>query len=164
MIQRVQSIFLFLAALLLVAALFFPLWSEVDTQKLIRAELNVYELRYEKINEDGSRGELINVKQTFYLSIFLFVGAAIAMFSIFQYKNRLRQIQLGALNSLVIAGSFLVAIFVYIRKAELLVNQEAQGNYEIGFYLPIIALICNSIANRFIRKDENLVRSADRLR
>lgn len=164
MIQRVQSIFLLAAAILLVVALFFPLWSETDIQKQERAELNVYELRYEKINEDGSRGELINVKQTFYLSIFLFVGAGIALFSIFQYKNRLRQIQLGALNSLVIAASFLVALFVYIRKAEVLVNLEAQGEYEMGFYLPIVALICNSIANRFIRKDENLVRSADRLR
>ena len=164
MIQRIQTVFLLVAAILLVAALFFPLWSETDSQKQERAELNVYELRYEKINEDGSRGELINVKQTFYLSIFMFVGAAIALFSIFQYKNRLRQIQLGALNSLVIAASFLVAIFVYIRKAELLVDPELQGNYEIGFYLPIVALICNSIANRFIRKDEKLVRSADRLR
>ncbi len=164
MIQRVQSVLLLVAAILLVAALFFPLWSETDTQKLERAELNVYELRYEKINEDGSRGELINVKQTFYLSIFLFVGAAIALFSIFQYKNRLRQIQLGALNSLVIAGSFMVGYFVYISKAEVLVNPSAQGDFEIGFYLPIVALLCNSIANRFIRKDENLVRSADRLR
>lgn len=164
MIQRVQSVLLLVAAILLVAALFFPLWSETDTQQLERAELNVYELRYEKINEDGSRGELINVKQTFYLSIFLFVGAAIALFSIFQYKNRLRQIQLGALNSLVIAASFMVGYFVYITKAEALVNPEAQGDFQLGFYLPIVALICNSIANRFIRKDENLVRSADRLR
>lgn len=164
MIQRVQTIFLLVAAILLVAALFFPLWSETDLNKQERAELNVYELRYEKVNADGSRGELINVKQTFYLSIFLFVGAGIALFSIFQYKNRLRQIQLGALNSLVIAASFMVGYFVYINKAELLVNPSAQGEFELGFYLPIVALICNSIANRFIRKDENLVKSADRLR
>lgn len=164
MIQRIQSIFLLLAALLLLTALFFPLWSETDFDKLERAELNVYELRYEKINADGTRGELINLKETFYLSIFLFAGAGIAMFSLFQYKNRLRQIQLGALNSLVIGASFMVAYFVYITKAELLVKPEVQGSFGIGFYLPIVALILNSIANRFIRKDEKLVRSADRLR
>lgn len=164
MIQRIQSVFLLLAALLLVAALFFPIWSETDFDKLERAELNVYELRYEKITEDGSRSELIDLKQTFYLSIFLFVGAAIALFSIFQYKNRLRQIQLGALNSLVIGASFLVSYLVYITKAELLVKPETQGDFGLGFYLPIVALILNSIANRFIRKDEKLVRSADRLR
>lgn len=164
MIQRIQSVFLLLAAILLMAALFFPLWSETDTQKLERAELNVYELRYEKINADGTRAELINSKDTFYLSIFLFVGAAIALFSIFQYKNRLRQIQLGALNSLIIAASFMVGYFIYVTKAEALVDPNQQGDFEMGFYLPIVALICNSIANRFIRKDENLVRSADRLR
>jgi hypothetical protein len=45
-------------------------------------------------------------------------------------------------------------------------NQSAAGfeNYEIGFFLVIIAMICNILANRFIRRDENLVRSADRMR
>jgi hypothetical protein len=34
----------------------------------------------------------------------------------------------------------------------------------MGLYLPIAAMICNILANRFIRRDENLVRSADRMR
>ena len=33
-----------------------------------------------------------------------------------------------------------------------------------GLFLPAAALICNMIANRFIRKDERLVRSVDRIR
>lgn len=164
MIQRIQSVLLFLAAIALMVALFFPIWSEVSAEKLERAELNVYELRYEKINEDGSRGELYNSKSSVYISFFFFAGAAIALFSIFQYKNRLRQIQLGALNSLVIGGSVIFTWFVYINKAELLIDPTRQGEFGIGFYLPLVALLLNSFANRFIRKDEKLVRSADRLR
>jgi len=164
MIQRIQSVLLFLAAVTLIVALFFPIWSEVSGEKLERAELNVYELRYEKINPDGSRGELYNSKSTVYISIFFFVGAAIALFAIFQYKNRLRQIQLGALNSLVIGGSIIFSWFMYISKAELLVDPTKQGEFGVGFYLPLVALLLNSFANRFIRRDEKLVRSADRLR
>lgn len=145
-------------------ALFFPIWSEVNVVKMERAELNVYELRYEKINDDGSRGELFNVKSTFYISLFMFVGAAVALVSIFQYKNRLRQIQLGALNSLIIGGSVIFTWFVYISKAELLIDPTKQGQFDVGFYLPLVALLLNSFANRFIRRDEKLVRSADRLR
>lgn len=164
MIQRIQSIFLLLTALVLIATLFFPIWSEVSGESMERAILNVYELRFEKVNDDGTRGELYNVKSTFYISIFMFVGAAIALFAIFQYKNRLRQIQLGALNSLVVGGSIIFTWFVYINKAELLVDATKQGDFGIGFYLPLVALLLNSFANRFIRKDEKLVRSADRLR
>jgi hypothetical protein len=42
--------------------------------------------------------------------------------------------------------------------------QGQHGQYLIGTYLPMGAMVCNLIANRFIRRDENLVRSADRLR
>ncbi len=164
MIQRIQSVFLLLTAVALIVALFFPIWSEVSVEKRERAELNVYELRYEKINDDGSRGEAFNVKNTMYISFFFFAGAAIALISIFQFNNRLRQIQLGALNSLVIGGSVIFSWFVYINKAELLVDPAKQGEFGVSFYLPLVALLLNSFANRFIRKDEKLVRSADRLR
>jgi len=38
------------------------------------------------------------------------------------------------------------------------------GKYGFGLYLPGIAVIGNLLANRFIRRDEKLVREADRLR
>jgi hypothetical protein len=39
-----------------------------------------------------------------------------------------------------------------------------QGDYLLGFYALIAALIFNALANRFIRRDEKLVRGSDRLR
>ena len=39
-----------------------------------------------------------------------------------------------------------------------------EENFDISFFLPIAGIILNMLANRFIRKDEELVRSVDRLR
>ena len=164
MIQRIQSVFLLAAALSLLAALFFPIWSETNSEGTEKVALNVYELRHERLQADGTVAQTINKKDTFYISLFLFAGAAIALIAIFQFKNRLRQIQLGALNSLVTGGGILFTWFVYINKAELVVDPTGQGQFGIGFYLPLAALLLNSLANRFIRRDEKLVRSADRLR
>jgi hypothetical protein len=47
---------------------------------------------------------------------------------------------------------------------ESLLQPELQGNYLMGFYLPVVALLFNLLSNRFIRKDEMLVKSADRIR
>jgi hypothetical protein len=41
---------------------------------------------------------------------------------------------------------------------------HAGGKYDWGLYLPAAAIICNLIANRFIRRDEKLVRDSDRIR
>lgn len=70
------------------------------------------------------------------------------------------QMKLGALNSLLLVGA--IGSSVYL--ASQLVNQFQGGNYGFGLYLPGAAVICNLIANRFIRKDEKLVRDSDRIR
>lgn len=87
----------------------------------------------------------------------------IAWIEIFKYKNRLTQIKLGTLNSLLIAGSLVYLVYLtYKAQSEIL--PIILGEYKIGLFMPAIALVLNSIANRFIRKDEKLVRSVDRIR
>jgi uncharacterized YccA/Bax inhibitor family protein len=91
------------------------------------------------------------------------IGAFIAVVEIFKYKNRLTQIKLGMLNSLVMVASLLLLVILsYFDQKELM--PTIQGIYEPGLFLPAAALIFNSLANRFIRKDEKLVRSIDRIR
>ncbi|MBK7637253.1 MAG: DUF4293 family protein [Saprospiraceae bacterium] len=43
-------------------------------------------------------------------------------------------------------------------------NKANQINDEIGIYLPLIGLIFSILAARYIKKDEDTVRSMDRLR
>jgi hypothetical protein len=87
----------------------------------------------------------------------------ISWIEIFQYKNRMTQIKLGTLNSLLITGALVFLVYLtYKAQSEILPN--ILGEYQLGLFLPAVALVLNSIANRFIRKDEKLVRSVDRIR
>jgi hypothetical protein len=46
----------------------------------------------------------------------------------------------------------------------LIQSNQIKGEYGYAMWLPAIAMLSNLVANRFIRKDEKLVRDADRLR
>jgi Na+-transporting NADH:ubiquinone oxidoreductase subunit NqrE len=108
-------------------------------------------------------GQLVSSKPTFYIAILVVASALVAFYSISRFKNRLLQIKLGALNSLLMAGVLGLTLWIS-RQGEEIFAQPQYGTYSLGLYLPIVAMICNILANRFIRRDENLVRSADRMR
>tara|TARA_B100001057_G_scaffold423226_1_gene445233 strand:- start:216 stop:704 length:489 start_codon:yes stop_codon:yes gene_type:complete len=162
MIQRIQSILLLISAMAMGLMLFFPLWQKVSIIPPEDATLDAFHLAYDVINPTtGSKQSIL--KNTFYIALLGSLSAAISLYSIFQYKNRLRQIQLGSLNSLLI-GMTLGLIMYFVFKAETLLAPTRQGNYLLGFYLPLASLLCNFTANRFIRKDEKLIKSMDRIR
>jgi hypothetical protein len=98
----------------------------------------------------------------FALAIAAILSAAIAVIEIFMYNNRLTQMKLGALNSFVMA-LLLGGMLYFMMGAEEMLDGP-KGNFQIGFYFPIAAMIFNIVANRFIRRDEMLVRSVDRIR
>lgn len=152
--QRKQTIFLALTAFCLVAMIFFPIWTAGSPT----GELMLFPLHY-----SIKTGE---VRTTTYfpyaLCALLAVAAAtISIIEIGKYKDRLLQIKLGALNSLLMAGAIGSAVYFATRMIKM--NQVA-GSYGFALWLPAIAMVSNMIANRFIRKDEKLVRDSDRIR
>jgi ABC-type iron transport system FetAB permease component len=164
MLQRIQSIFLALTAVVMIVVIFLPLWEKNDMEKsevVTITALEITHIRY----ADGATAvdEVITEKNIMYVAALCLIAAGVAMFSIFQYTNRLRQIQFGALNSLIIAGAMFLTLY-FIWNAEKMVLPSEKGVYNNAFYLFPVALILNSLANRFIRRDEKLVRDSDRLR
>ena len=67
------------------------------------------------------------------------------------------------LNTLVLAGLLGTMVYYSYYVGEEMIA-GAPGEREAAFYLPFLALVLNAFANRFIRRDEQLVRSVDRLR
>lgn len=159
MIQRVQSLFLLGVAVCLIAMLFFPIWQKIDVESQRGTTLKAYATE----SYSGTEETTLKYFPAATLGILAIVGSLIAIFEMFQYRSRLSQIKLGALNSLVMAGVLGLSVYFTFRLEQSLASQD-QGHYELGMYLPAIALICNLLANRFIRRDENLVRSVDRIR
>lgn len=94
-------------------------------------------------------------------AIFAVAAATLAIIEIGKFENRMLQLKLGALNSLLMAGSMISMVYFATKLIE--VNQQA-GHYGLAIWLPATALISNMIANRFIRRDEKLVRDSERIR
>jgi len=91
----------------------------------------------------------------------LFSGAAVLAFiTIFLFKNRKLQFVMNRLN--IILNFTLLGIFV-VRS----LNISGESNISekgIGMLLPIISIVFLVLANKAIKKDEDLVKSVDRLR
>lgn len=159
MLQRIQTIFLLLVIICMGLTFFFPLWT-----LLAEDGSKIYELFNLKLNSyssvDGSLTELY-FPYSFVGSLAI-ASITIAIIEITKFNNRLLQMKLGALNAMLMAAT--MGLSVYFATDLITSGASNGGIYGLGLFLPAAAMICNIIANRFIRKDERLVRSVDRIR
>jgi len=166
MIQRIQSVFLFLLTLAMISMLFLPLWSKTDTATGETLVLTAWNLKSYILDAQGEPGAAGSIPQqgTIAIGLLAIAAAVVALYEIFQFKNRLNQMKLGLLNTLVIAALLGTTLYYAIYVGAEMVSGEGNGAYMAGFYMPLLALLLNALANRFIKRDEDLVRSIDRLR
>ena len=89
-----------------------------------------------------------------------FVSALITFIAIFQFKKRQLQFVLGRLSILI--NFILLGILVYFTQnlsGEMNVSEKG-----IGLLIPVFTIVLVVLANKAIKKDEELVKSVDRLR
>lgn len=155
MIQRVQSIWLVLAVLSLICMFFLPLLTKtVDGGQYAVYTSGIHtEIKVESVEQYS----VIFAISTITLNI---ITALLCFAAIFFYKNRRLQ-----------KGIIMVAMIVIIALGIIcgFNGQQLPGGLNgisitIGTFLPVIALLFCLLALRGIRKDEQLLRSADRLR
>ena len=157
MIQRIQTIYL-LIAILLLSSIFFTTVASI-TGKDFNYEYTAFGL------SDISSLEKEDIyKHNPAIPLCAFIGTAIALLiiSLFLFKKRKLQI---LLNWLCFALIILMIGYLYynvIQQAELLYN--AVVLYRAGLYLAVASLPLIFLANRSIKKDENLIKSLDRIR
>jgi hypothetical protein len=151
--QRIQTLFLVLVVVSMLVSFFLPIWmvSKGTT------EMQLYPLHFSTI-ENG-------VKTTQYfpfslMAILMAAAATIAIMEIMRFDNRMTQVKLGTLNSLVLALVLGSVVYFYNQ----VTNQYGFGKFGISIWVPFIGVACNWLAIRFIRKDEKLVRDSDRIR
>lgn len=153
MIQRIQSVYLALA-ILSVALMFAFRISFAETTAGL-AEITVYGATLN--GEPLSMTWFILPPYVYNILIILILATSLVLF-----KNRRRQLLLGRLSYLLILAYFVVLYFA----GDALAGEVGAENpsYGAGTYFPIIALTFTFLANRAIKKDDDLVRSLDRLR
>ncbi|VXB77232.1 conserved membrane hypothetical protein [Flavobacterium sp. 9AF] len=137
MLQRVQTIYMLLSCLITAAFPFvFFLWKEqgIDTPVFFTSSI---------------------------IHMLLFgLTSLLTLISIFSYKKRQNQFVLNRLS--IIFNFILLGFFVY--RTLSLSGETEVSEKGIGIYLPAISIVFLVLANRAIKKDEDLVKSVDRLR
>jgi uncharacterized membrane protein len=155
MIQRIQSIYLLAASLVLFALFLFPVINNLILNG--HADSITVSGIYEVIN--GVRTKTASLVT---LSIATVIVALLPLAGIFLYKNRKQQSSYCYIVIVLIIGySFYVAETVKEIAGNTQVRPE---NFSIGAILSPLAIVLIFFAIRGINKDEKLVRSADRLR
>jgi len=135
MIQRIQSLYLAIAAIIVgVLPFVFGLWGTTENTVVFAID-----------------------KQ--YLLAGFIISAVMSLASIFMFKNRKSQFVINRLN--IILNFILLAVFVY---SSLTTSGEMQVSEKGVGILPIISIVFLVLANKAIKKDEDLVKSVDRLR
>jgi len=137
MIQRIQTIYLLLAFVITgILPFLFPLWTTNDGKEYFFMQNQIY-------------------------VILLGLSTSLSVLTIVSYKKRQNQFVMGRLN--MILNLILLGLFVYrslnISGETVLVSEKG-----IGMFLPIVAIVLLVLANKAIKKDEDLVKSVDRLR
>ena len=116
-----------------------------------------------QLQEISATGELLHRMPYALLGVCCWLAAIVALYELFRYDNRGLQLKLGALNNLLVLAMLFSILYLTRQKTAQLPEGEPE-KYQLGFFLLIIALAGNLLANHFIRKDEKLVHSADRMR
>jgi hypothetical protein len=147
MIQRIQTLFLIVSALL-IGILFILPFAELAKDGVI------YLFNCKGIMLDGV------VKQSgFVVVAFIAIILAVSVFIIADFKNRKRQINTILLN--IVLKLALLGILVFYSYFSFI---GAQVSLKVGMVFPLLAIVFDYLAISGVRKDEALIRSIDRIR
>ena len=136
MLQRIQTVYLIISALIMGALYYwFPL------------------IMYET-------GIVIIVKNELLFLGLIFGSIVLTIISILNFKKRQLQFVLNRLS--IILNFVLLGIFVY--RSLILAGETLVSEKGIGVLLPVISIVFLVLANKAIKRDEDLVKSVDRLR
>lgn len=150
MLQRIQTIFLFLITVFSVLQLFVPF----QTITTYESTQHLY-LSPAKYNE--STQAIIHLPLIICALITL-----LSLLAIFMFKKRSLQMKLCTILALLsFALTSSLFLFTYSKPEE---NHETVISYNLAAFIPLINIILAFIAKRFIKRDDELVKSADRIR
>lgn len=146
MLQRIQSLFLLLASGSAGALFVTP---TITSSEAIQASVYM---------EDG----IFNAMDHIALMVAFGLSGLLAFVSIFLFKNRKAQMRLTFVSILfMLAG---IGFGMGIISQDSMVDSADTLQAGVGVAFPLLAILLLGLAYRFIQKDDQLVKSMDRLR
>lgn len=155
MIQRIQTVFLFLAAVFAGILFFTPLASFGYGDELMK--LTIYGV------ESQTDAQLFSGIYALPLLLLTILLVVFPFVIIFLYKKRELQCKLSSLNIFLNAVLCGLIFLFYVSDVQKTVSAESVS-YMFGTYVPLINMVLSVLAMRWIKKDIELIKSVDRLR
>ena len=143
MIQRIQSVFLLLAFHLSAILVFF-----IDLLKVKGAEVTIYQL--------FQSNDIVQI----LIGAGYVVSGVLALLSMMLFKKRSTQLKINKINILLNFLLFgLLLFYLFYLSGESLDSLKG-----IGVWVPLGSIVLLFLANRAVQKDDDLVKSVDRIR
>lgn len=162
MIQRIQTLYLAIVAILSSVSLFSVI------ARFTNSADNVAEFTNFSFSTLKEPFTALSCSGPWALGCILILVILLTIATIFMFNHRIHQLRLTIFNTILLVGYVAVyAFFAWLYTNKLAVI-DAKANVEFQLcamaIFPVISIILNIMAIHNIRKDERLVRSLDRIR
>ncbi|MEI6679081.1 MAG: DUF4293 domain-containing protein [Mariniphaga sp.] len=154
MIQRIQTVYLLIAEILIGILFFVPL-AGISGQNA-----SIYRFDIKGLSLDGILKSDI-ASGSMPLILVWAASMMLIVVCIFMYKNRKQQIRFSIITIFILLGFGSLIFYSVLSTATIL---SGGHSFRIFIVFPVIAAILIYMAIRAISKDERLVRSIDRIR
>lgn len=148
MIQRKQTLFLLAVAIIAIILFFLPF------QKLTISENSWLICLMPGCSADKMTSSI------YFPMILNGLVLILSVATIFLYKNRVLQFKIA--NLLILFNVMILGLFFLLDFT--IIEQGSTVSYQLGAFIPVISIIFAWLASHFIKKDEQMVRNADRIR
>ena len=162
MVQRIQS--LYLIGVIVCQSLLFA--TALATFSGYDSSYNLSIFGFYKLTSAGAE-QLLNYYTLMIVNVIIIL---FTWYIVMSYKNRRLQMRLASFNVLMLSA-FIVLMFFDFDNANKFISEANNNNtkelsttYGIGMALPVLSIILNIFAIRGIKKDDDLMKSADRIR
>src|ERR1035437_1980202 len=155
MIQRIQTVFLFTATLLLFLATIFPLAKLYDIST--NTFINVFAM---KIIITGNPISILS-KSLLITGCCIYLASILGFIAIITFKNRKLQM---LITSIAMVLSFFCCIFILITSYRIMPSPDTSLTFTFTAIFPVVAFVLFFLAYKAINKDDKLVKSLDRIR
>ncbi|MFM1875151.1 MAG: hypothetical protein RL266_888 [Bacteroidota bacterium] len=156
MIQRIQTIYLALAAILLLVPVAFRM--SLATLSIPNGEYHLTPVTVSLITKVSSQ----TVFGSYSIAIGFVLSLLLTVYAIFQFKDRKFQMRLVQMSMILQPIIGIMVLYYASKMAEF--SDKASLAYQPTLAVLALTLVLYYLAYRGIRKDDALVRSADRLR
>ncbi len=164
MIQRIQSLLFLFATLSNLGVLFFPFWQYQNEEKI--ELISGIKIEAASSTATDTASVITNFTESpFHMGIFgVIVASSLLVFIIiFLFQNRKQQMNMGYIAIVLLLLEIgLMSYFTYMGPYE--ISSQLPGMVHVGFAFPVIAVILVWMGIRKVKKDDDLIKSVDRIR